>query len=94
MCKRPTGKSSFIKESEIGSLCDSIGRCNVEAITIPRIQQDVDVLSLMTGLKEGYAFRSYLGHNTVTSLGLVLGKENEYLRGEEFDKAASSQHRG
>lgn len=52
----------------------------------------MDVFALITGLKEGSAFMSYLRRKTFTSLGPVLGKVNDFIRGEEFDKPASSQH--
>lgn len=72
---------------------DFISRFNAKAIFILCLQQDVPVLALMAGLKEGSAFRSYLGRKIFTSPGLVLGKENDFIRGEEFDKAASNHHR-
>ncbi|XP_010695914.2 uncharacterized protein LOC104908496 [Beta vulgaris subsp. vulgaris] len=55
------------------------------------LQQEVAVLALMTGLKEGTALRSYLGHKKLTSLTEVLGKANDFIRGEEFDKAATAK---
>ncbi|XP_048502904.1 uncharacterized protein LOC125498692 [Beta vulgaris subsp. vulgaris] len=42
----------------------------------------------MTGLKEGTPFRSYLGRKKLTSLTEVLGKANDFIRGEDFDKAS------
>lgn len=57
--------------------------------TIP--QQDVAVLALMTGLKEGIAFISYLDRKKLTSLSKVLGKANYFIRGEEFDKEATAK---
>lgn len=50
------------------------------------------VLALITGLREGWAFKSYLIRKTFSSLGPVLGKANDFIRGEELDRATSSQH--
>ncbi|XP_010667479.1 uncharacterized protein LOC104884512 [Beta vulgaris subsp. vulgaris] len=73
------------------SLRNYVGRFNAEAVTIPSLQQEVVVLGLMTGLREGTAFRSYLGCKKLTSLTEVLGKANDFIRGEEFDKAAAAK---
>ena len=51
------------------------------------------MLALMTGLKEGSPFRSYLGRKTYTSLGPVLGKANDFIRGEEFHRAIMNKKR-
>lgn len=83
----------FIKQCEIESLQDFIGRFNVEAVSIPRPHQDVVVLTLMTGLREGSVFRSFMDRKTFTSLGPILEKAYDFIRGEEFNKVASSQHR-
>ena len=80
-----------VKQGKNESLRDYIGRFNVEAVSIPILQQDVAVLALMTGLKEGSPFRDYLSRNSYTSLGPVLGKANDYVRGEEFDKAVGNR---
>lgn len=45
----------------------------------------------MTGLKEGNAFRICPGCKKLTSLTEVLDKANEFIRGEEFDKAATAK---
>ncbi|XP_057248345.1 uncharacterized protein LOC130590291 [Beta vulgaris subsp. vulgaris] len=80
-----------IKQGETESLRDYVGRFNAEAVTIPTLQQEVAVLALMTGLKEGTPFRSYLGRKKMTCLTEVLGKANDFIRGEEFDKAANAK---
>ncbi|XP_010677764.1 uncharacterized protein LOC104893366 [Beta vulgaris subsp. vulgaris] len=89
--ERTTGELLSIKQGANESLRDYFGRFNVEAVSIPRLQQDVAILPLMTGVKEGSPFRNYLCRKSYTSLGPVLGKANDYIRGEEFDKAASSR---
>ncbi|XP_048494591.1 uncharacterized protein LOC125494811 [Beta vulgaris subsp. vulgaris] len=89
--ERTTGELLPIKQGVNECLRDYISRFNVEAVSIPRLQQDVTVLVLMTKLKEGSPFRNYLGRKSYTSLGPVLGKANDYIRGEEFDKAISSR---
>ena len=81
--ERTTGDLLSVKQGENESLRDYIGRFNVEAVSIPRLQQDEAVLALMIGLKEGSPFRNYLGRNSYTSLGPVIGKANDYIRGEE-----------
>ena len=43
----------------------------------------------MTGLREGSTFRSYLGCKTFTSLGPVLGKVDDFIRGELIDRSVS-----
>lgn len=55
-CERTTGELLSIKQGETQSLRDFTGRLNVEAVSIPRLRQDVAVLVLMIGLKEGSAF--------------------------------------
>ena len=80
-----------IKQGEKESLRDYIGRFNSETVTIPSSRQEVAVLALMTDLKEGTTFRSYLGRKKLTSLTEVLEKANEFIRGEEFDKGATSK---
>ncbi|XP_010695400.1 uncharacterized protein LOC104908047 [Beta vulgaris subsp. vulgaris] len=89
--EKTTGKLMSIKQGESESLRDYVGRFNAEAVTIPSLQQEVTVLALMRGLKEGTAFRSYLGRKKLTSLIEVLGKANDFIRGEEFDKAAAAK---
>ncbi|XP_048494358.1 uncharacterized protein LOC125494689 [Beta vulgaris subsp. vulgaris] len=80
-----------IKQGETESLRDYVGCFNAEAVTIPTLQQEVAVLALMTGLREGTPFRSYLGRKKMTCLTEVLGKANDFIRGEEFDKAANAK---
>lgn len=72
-------------------MSDYIGRFNFEVVTIPNLQQDVAVLALISGLKEGTPFRSYLGRKKLTSLTEILGKANEFIRREEFDKATTAK---
>ncbi|XP_057250727.1 uncharacterized protein LOC130591428 [Beta vulgaris subsp. vulgaris] len=80
-----------VKQGETESLRDYVKRFNAEAVTIPTLQQKVTVLALMTGLKEGTPFRNYLGRKKSTSLIEVLGKANDYIWGEEFDKASNTK---
>ena len=54
-------------------------------------RRPVAVLALMTGLKEETTFRSYIGRKKLTSLTKVLGKANDFIWGEEFDKAAAAK---
>ncbi|XP_010686749.1 uncharacterized protein LOC104900917 [Beta vulgaris subsp. vulgaris] len=89
--ERTTGELLSVKQGENESLRDFIGRFNVEAVSIPRLQKDVAMSAFMMGLKEGSPFRSYLGRKTYTSLGPVLGKANDFIRGEEFDRAVSKR---
>ena len=80
-----------VKHGETESLRDYVGRFNAEVVTIPTLQQEVAVLALMTGLKEGTPFRSYLGRKKLTSLTEVLGKANDFIRGEQFDKVENTK---
>lgn len=89
--EKTTGELMSVKQGEIESLRDDFGRFNAEVVTIPTLRQEVVVLALMTGLKEGTPFRSYLGRKKLTSLTEVLGKENDFIRGEEFDKASNAK---
>ncbi|XP_048497892.1 uncharacterized protein LOC125496472 [Beta vulgaris subsp. vulgaris] len=45
----------------------------------------------MTRLSEGTAFRSYLGRKKLTTLTEVLGMANDFIRREQFDKAAAAK---
>lgn len=56
--EKTTSQLMPIKYGEKKSLRDYIGRFNSEVVTIPSLQQEVAVLPLMTGSKEGTAFRS------------------------------------
>ncbi|XP_010684689.1 uncharacterized protein LOC104899234 [Beta vulgaris subsp. vulgaris] len=89
--EKTTGELMSIKQEDSESLRDYVGRFNAEVITIPSLQQELAVLALMTGLKEGTAFRSYLGPKNLTSLTKVLGKANDFIRGEQFNKAAAAK---
>ncbi|XP_048489887.1 uncharacterized protein LOC125491858 [Beta vulgaris subsp. vulgaris] len=89
--ERTIGDFLSVKQGENEILRDFVGRFNVEATSIPKLQQDVAVLALMTGLKEGSPFRSYLGRKMYKSLGPILGKANDFLRGEEFDRVVSNR---
>ncbi|XP_010677758.1 uncharacterized protein LOC104893360 [Beta vulgaris subsp. vulgaris] len=89
--EKTTGELMSVKQGETESLRDYVGRFNAEAVTIPTLQQEVAVLALMTGLKEGTPFRNYLGRKKLTSLTEVLGKANDYIRREEFDKASNAK---
>lgn len=71
-CERNTRELLSIKRGETESLRDLIGPFNMKTITDPPLQQDLVILALMTRLKEGFTFRSYLGRNTFTSPGLGL----------------------
>ncbi|XP_010672329.1 uncharacterized protein LOC104888913 [Beta vulgaris subsp. vulgaris] len=88
---KTTGELMSVKKGETESLRDYVGSFNAEAVTIPTLQQEVAILALMTGLKEGTPFRSYLGRKKLTSLIEVLGKTNDFIRGEEFDKASNTK---
>ncbi|XP_010667700.1 uncharacterized protein LOC104884712 [Beta vulgaris subsp. vulgaris] len=89
--EKTTGELMSIKQGDSESLRGYVGRFNAEAVTIPSLQQEVAVLALMTGRREGTAFRSYLGCKKLTSLTEVLRKANDFIRGEEFDKAATAK---
>ncbi|XP_048502970.1 uncharacterized protein LOC125498745 [Beta vulgaris subsp. vulgaris] len=89
--EKTTGELISIKQGDSKSLRDYVGRFNAEVVTIPSLQQEVAVLALWTGLKEGTAFRSYLGRKKLTSLTEVLGKANDFIRGKEFDKEAAAK---
>ncbi|KMT08027.1 hypothetical protein BVRB_6g144340 [Beta vulgaris subsp. vulgaris] len=87
--EKTTDELMSVKQGETESMRDYFGRFNAEAVTIPTLRQEVSILALMTGLKEGTPFRSYLGK--LTSLTKVLGKANDFIRGEEFDKASNAK---
>ncbi|XP_010696377.1 uncharacterized protein LOC104908904 [Beta vulgaris subsp. vulgaris] len=89
--EKTTGELMSIKQGDSKSLKDYVGRFNAEPVTIPSLQQEVAVLALMTGLKEGIASRSYMGRKKLTSLTEVLGKANDFIRAEEFDKATTAK---
>lgn len=73
--ERNTRELMAPKQSESESLRDFLGRCNEETITIPKLQQEVVVLALMSGVKDG-DFRSYMGRKSLNTLAIVLGKPN------------------
>lgn len=80
-----------IKQSEKERLMDYIGHFNCEAVTIPSLQQEVVVSTLMMGMNEGAAFWSYLDRMKLTILTKVPNKANDFIRVEEFDKEVSSK---
>lgn len=82
MREKATGELMSIKQGKKESLRDYISHFISEVVTIPSLQQEVVVLALMIGLKEGIAFRYYLGRKKLTNLTEVLGKANEFIRGE------------
>lgn len=77
-----------VKQSESESLRDFLGRCNEETITIPKLQQEVVVLALISGVKDGDC-RSYMGRNSLNTLAIVLGKPNEFIKSEEFNRTSN-----
>ncbi|XP_056694872.1 uncharacterized protein [Spinacia oleracea] len=68
-----------------------ISRFNMEASNIPKLQQEVAVLAMMTGLRDG-EFKSYLGRKSFTTLAEVLGKANEFIKSEEIGRATSRRY--
>lgn len=81
-----------LRQGEKETLRDYIKRFNNEVVTIPNLQQEIAMLALIGGLEEG-TFKSYLGRKSFTTLGVVLGKENDYIRGEELTKASASKYK-
>lgn len=79
-------------QGETESLRDYIGLFNKEAVTTPNLQQEIAVLALMSGLQDG-TFKSYLGKKSFTTLGAVLGKINDYMKGEELTNASTNKHK-
>lgn len=73
-----------IKQGEKESLRDYIDSFNSKVVTIPSLQQEVTVLALMTGMKEGTALRSYLGRKKLTSISEFLYKAKDFIRGEKI----------
>ncbi|XP_010682466.2 uncharacterized protein LOC104897304 [Beta vulgaris subsp. vulgaris] len=89
--EKTIGKLMPIKQGDSESLRDYVGCFNAEAVTIPSLQLEIAVLALVIGLRQGTAFRSYLGRKQLTNLTEALGKANDFIRGEEFDKVAASK---
>nr|XP_021842398.1 uncharacterized protein LOC110782540 [Spinacia oleracea] len=81
---------SFVQGSR-ESLRDYISRFNMEASNIPKLQQEVAVLAMMSGLKDG-DFKSYLGRKSFTTLAEVLGEANEFIKSEEIEKATAQRN--
>lgn len=46
------------------------------------------MLAMMSGLKDGN-FRSYLRRNRLKTLAPILGKANEFIKSEEFERASN-----
>ncbi|XP_010684688.1 uncharacterized protein LOC104899233 [Beta vulgaris subsp. vulgaris] len=63
------GELLSVTQGANGSLRDYIVHFNVEAVSIPRLQQDVAVLALMTRLKEGSPFLELPGPEVLYILG-------------------------
>ena len=84
--EKTTSELMSIKQGETKILRDYIGCFKYEVITIPRLQQEVAVITLMTGLREGTAFRSYLGRKKLTNPTEVLGKAAAATQPEEDGK--------
>ena len=89
--EKTTGELMSIKQRETESLRYYIGRFNSEVVTIPSLQSEVVFVGLMTELREGTACKTYLGRKRLTSLTEVLRKANDFIQGEEFDKAAAAK---
>lgn len=77
-----------LKQGEIESLIDFMGRFNGERVTIPNLQQEVAILALMSGLKDGDV-RSDLGTKSLKTFAAILGKADEFIKSEEFDRASN-----
>ncbi|XP_056695333.1 uncharacterized protein [Spinacia oleracea] len=86
--ERMTGELMSVVQGSQESLRDYISRFNMEASNIPKLQQEVAVLAMMSGLRDG-EFKSYLGRKSFTTLVEVLGKENEFIKSEEIGKTTS-----
>ncbi|XP_056691831.1 uncharacterized protein [Spinacia oleracea] len=89
--ERMTGELMSVIQGPHESLREYISRFNMEASNIPKLQQEVAVLAMMTGLRDG-EFKSYLGRKSFTTLAEVLGKANEFIKSEEIGRATSRRY--
>ncbi|XP_021860692.1 uncharacterized protein [Spinacia oleracea] len=89
--ERMTGELMSVVQGSQESLRDYISRFNMEASNIPKLQQEVAVLAMMSGLRDG-EFKSYLGRKSFTTLAEVLGKANEFIKREEIGRATSRRY--
>nr|XP_021861034.1 uncharacterized protein LOC110800057 [Spinacia oleracea] len=89
--ERMTGELMSVIQGPQESLREYISRFNMEASNIPKLQQEVAVLAMMTGLRDG-EFKSYLGRKSFTTLAEVLGKANEFIKSEEIGRATSRRY--
>ncbi|XP_056685467.1 uncharacterized protein [Spinacia oleracea] len=88
--ERMTGELMSVVQGSQESLRDYISRFNMEASNIIKLQQEVIVLAMMSGMQDG-EFKSYLGRKSFTALE-VLGKANEFIKSEEIVKATSRRY--
>ncbi|XP_056697534.1 uncharacterized protein [Spinacia oleracea] len=86
-----TGELMSVVQGTQESMREYISRFNMEASNIPKLQQEVAVLAMMTGLRDG-EFKSYLGRKSFTTLAEVLGKANEFIKSEEIGRATSRRY--
>ncbi|XP_021863678.2 uncharacterized protein [Spinacia oleracea] len=86
-----TGELMSVIQGPQESLREYISRFNMEASNIPKLQQEVAVLAMMTGLRDG-EFKSYLGRKSFTTLAEVLGKANKFIKSEEIGRATSRRY--
>ncbi|XP_056698470.1 uncharacterized protein [Spinacia oleracea] len=89
--ERMTGELMSVIQGPQESLREYISRFNMEASNILKLQQEVAVLAMMTGLRDG-EFKSYLGRKSFTTLAEVLGKANEFIKSEEIGRATSRRY--
>lgn len=80
--ERMIGELMLVIQGSQESLREYISRFNLEASNILKLQQEVAVLAMMSGLRDR-DFKSYLGRKSFTTLAEVLGKANEFIKREK-----------
>ncbi|XP_021725977.1 uncharacterized protein LOC110693175 [Chenopodium quinoa] len=86
--QRTSGELMAVKQRKDESLRDFIRRFNNKANTIPKLQQEIVVMALMSGLGDN-DFKKYMARKSFPNLGVAFGKAHEYIKSEELLKTSS-----
>ncbi|XP_021776357.1 uncharacterized protein LOC110740188 [Chenopodium quinoa] len=83
-----SGELMAVEQKLDESLRDYIRRFNNEANTIPKLQQEIAVMALMSGLNN-CEFKRYLIRKSLPTLAAAFNKAHDYIKGEELLKTIS-----
>ncbi|XP_021759179.1 uncharacterized protein LOC110724091 [Chenopodium quinoa] len=86
--QRTSGELMSVRQRKDESLRYFVRRFNNEANTILKLQQEIVVMALMSGLIDS-DFKRYMARKSFPNLGIAFNKAHEYIKSEELLRAGN-----